>query len=96
MTHLQAINTIEDKLTQLGLTDRFGEPIKGMEAAGIVAQFQGPIWDEVINHFEFGRIDIETYVSAMEMMIEEFDRHRYRSSLEKIVALLGKKQKGVA
>lgn len=96
MTHLEAIEAVESKLTELGLKDVFGDPIEGIEAVGIIAKFHGPVWDEVTNHFEQGRIDPDTYATAMGLLIEEYNCYRHRNSIEKLLVEIRQQQGGAA
>ena len=96
MTVLEAINQVELKLTELKLIDRFGDPIIGIEAAGILAKFHDGVWQEVENNFSDGLIDAETYATAMTMLIEEFNRHKFRREIEKQIVEIQTYQGGAA
>lgn len=96
MTHLEAIEAVEARLTEMGLVDCFGDPIIGIEAVGILAKFHGAVWDEVTNHFEQGRIDPDMYASTMGVLIEEYNCYRHRNSIEKLLVQLRNEQGGAA
>ncbi len=76
MTTLEALDAVELALTNLGLTAH-GEPIIGIEAAGIVAKFAGEPWSEAEDLFQAGKIEPEEYFRRLKYWIDEFGRKHH-------------------
>lgn len=93
MTASEAFTRIEDALTFLGLTDTWGDPINGMEAAGILSNFFGREWEAPMDALQAGVIDANEYYTKMMKMVESYARHKVRSEVEKTILRLREKQK---
>lgn len=96
MTHLEAIQSVEKRLTDMGIKDCFGDPVTGLECIGLIAKFHGQLLTEVENSFESGALDPESYDTAMGMLIDEYNRFRLRNQVEKMLVNLRNEQGGAA
>jgi hypothetical protein len=82
MTFLEAINRTEAALSELGLQDRWGDPIEGIEACGIVAHAVGKDWDSTLNLMEAGEIAPEEYCAKILNLIQRFSRKRFSRRMD--------------
>lgn len=88
MTTLEAFNRIEDALSALGLRDRWGDPIEGIMASGIVAHSIGQDWDSTVDAFEHGQITADEYCLRILSLIRFFDRMRFSARVDARLAAL--------
>lgn len=96
MTHVEAILKVEAQLTSLGLKDKWGEPVQGLDAIGYLARIHGRLLERVEDDFEAGVIGPDKYATAMEMLIEEARRHKFRGEIENEIAAILRAQGGAA
>jgi hypothetical protein len=92
MTFLDARNRIETELTDLGLRDRWGDPIEGIEASGIVANAIGQEWDAAVDALGRGEITSDDYCSRILVFIQRFAVQRFSARVDKHLAGLKREQ----
>lgn len=83
MTFLEAIDTINEALTELRLKDAWGTPLEGIEALGAVAKHHGEMWDQVIDDMDAGRITPKEYCDRCLALIDEYARHRFAARIDR-------------
>ncbi len=83
MTTAQAIVTVENQLTSLGLKDRLGGELLGLEAFGAVYQERPTDWDSLLNRIGSGEITPAEYVSGAEKLIKAFTLGRFLRRVER-------------
>ena len=86
MTILEALDAVESHLAELGLEDRWGGPISGIEAAGVVADHLGQDWDACVDAFEYGLISPGEYVERIRSVIDRFSRQKFSSKLDRLLS----------
>lgn len=80
---LKDIQAIEYALSDLNLTDKFGDPMKGMMALPPVASFHGKEWDQTQDDFQNGDINSSEFAARQIGLIRQYGNYRYRLKLEK-------------
>lgn len=76
MTHLEALEAVEEALTKLHLKDHFGTYLIGIEAIGAIHKFAPDKLKQLEDLFGSKKIDPETYYLEMVKLIREFKLDR--------------------
>jgi hypothetical protein len=88
VTASEAIQEVEDMLTDLNLIDRFGDPIIGIEAIGIIARHMPHQLKELEIQFFEKQMAPELYVSEMGDILETFRKYLFLAQMDKKLAAL--------
>lgn len=72
MTFLDAINSVEKRMSRLNIKFKDGTPMHPIVAQGRVGRFHGKRYDFVIDSLDHGEITIDHYFLEMMRMINEY------------------------
>lgn len=91
----EAFSLVEKRLTDLGLKDKFGGPILGIEAISPVARLRPDDWEKLWDAAQHQEITPREYVSCAGQLIDNFfselKREQFRKKLTDEIDRLHKK-----
>lgn len=86
MTALEAIRAVNNRMTQIGLRDRDGNLIVGIECVGIVCPVAPMEWSHSEELFGEGAITPDQYAERLMGLIERFEQKRSERLIRKKIA----------